>query len=246
MRTLVKKSTDTNQALESGNRTFFLKRITWQIILLIIISVSLAGIFYYYRTTLLALSPLEDNLFRAVRMTCVYVLLPFGWAILIKKQRLTDLGISRNRLLVSIVLGLCIYSIALLAFLLSLGNPEFDRQFRWGAEYSMTNWLLIMALVSWMAFVTDLWTRGFVLMLLTKYESPLFGILIQNITWLAIHLYEVALLTPAMGFTGALALTVTLGLLGDIAVLKTKNIIGLGVGHIFLNIAFFGYIRFFG
>ena len=123
------------------------------------------------------------------------------------------------------IFGLGVYSIALIAFLLSLGNPNFDKYFRWGTEYSIVEWLLILALVSWMAFVTDLWTRGFVLMLLAKYQSPWFGIFAQNVTWLVIHLYEIALLYPAMGIFGALALTITLGVLGDIVALKTKNII---------------------
>lgn len=217
---------------------------TWQIIGIVVISAALAGIFYYYRTTYLSLTPIQHNIFRTVRMTCVYVLLPFGWAYFIKRQRAVDFGITTKKLLPSIILGLAIYSIALLAFLISLGNPEFDRHFRWGAEYSLSEWLLTMALVSWMAFVTDLWTRGFVLMLLAKYQSPWFGIFAQNITWLVVHLYEIAILAPSMSVAGALALTLTLGILGDIVALKTRNIIGLGIGHIFLNIAFFGYVRF--
>jgi hypothetical protein len=179
-------------------------------------------------------------------MTAVYVLLPFGWAWYYKKHSLTDFGITKNKLLLSIVFGIGLYSIALIAFVLSLGNPAFDQYFRWGADYRIAEWLTTLALVSWMAFVTDLWTRGFVLMLLTKYQSPLFGIFAQNVTWLGVHLYEIALLGPAMGFAGALILTLILGVLGDVIALKTKNIIGLGIGHIFLNIAFFSYVRFIG
>ena len=217
-----------------------------QIIILTIISALLAGILYYYRTNYLSLTSIENNIFRTIRMTCVYVLLPFGWAYFIKKIPLKDFGIRKKKLILSIIFGLGIYSIALVAFLVSLGNPDFDKYFRWGTEYSITEWLFILSLVSWMAFVTDLWTRGFVLMLLSKYQSPWFGILAQNVTWLLVHLYEVALLAPSMTVAGALMLTITLGVLGDIIALKTKNIIGLGIGHIYLNIAFFGYIRFLG
>jgi hypothetical protein len=179
-------------------------------------------------------------------MTCVYVLLPFGWAYFIKKIPLKDFGIKKQKLIPSIIFGLGIYSIALIAFLVSLGNPEFDQYFRWGMKYSITEWLFTLALVSWMAFVTDLWTRGFVLMLLSKYQSPWFGIFAQNITWLIVHIYEIVLLGPSMSILGALALTITLGVLGDVVALKTKNIIGLGIGHIYLNVAFFGYVRFLG
>ena len=215
----------------STDKNFFgLNRMTWQILILVIISAS----------------PLQDNLFRAVRMTCVYVLLPFGWAYYYKKHQLAEFGITRKKLIPALILGLAVYSIALLAFLLSLGNPSFDAHFRWGGDYTLTDWLLIMALVSWMAFVTDLWTRGFVLMLLAKYQSPGFGILVQNVTWLLVHLYEIAILGPSMGVLGALGLTLVLGVLGDLVALRTKNIIGLGVGHMYLNIAFFGYVRFLG
>lgn len=179
-------------------------------------------------------------------MTGVYILLPFGWAVVIKKMSFSDFGITTKKIILSTILGIGIYSIALIVFLLSLGNTAFDRHFRWGADYTIVEWLLVLALVSWMAFVTDLWTRGFVLTLLTKYQSPWFGIFAQNLTWLVVHLYEIALLGPVIGIVGALGLTVSLGVLGDIVALKTKNIIGLGIGHIFLNIAFFGYVRFIG
>jgi hypothetical protein len=225
---------------------FTLNRISRQIIFLTVISALLAGIFYYYRTNYLQLSPAQDNLFRALRMTCVYVLLPFSWALGLKKLKLSDFGITKKKIFTSIIFGLGIYSIALVAFLISIGNPDFDRYFRWGADYSINDWLIIMALVSWMAFATDLWTRGFVLMLLAKFQSPWFGILAQNITWLGVHLYEVAILGPSMGILGALVLTILLGVLGDLVALKTGNILGLGIGHIYLNLVFFGYIRFLG
>ncbi len=228
------------------NKNFILHPRSRQIIILTIISALLAGSFYYYRTNYLSLTPLQDNIFRAVRMTCVYVLLPFGWARVFTELKSYDFGITRKKLVTSIVFGLGVYSIALAAFLLSLGHPEFDRHFRWGLGYTITEWLLIMALVSWMAFVTDLWTRGFILMSLAKFQSPLFAICAQNITWLVVHLYEIAILGPSMGILGALGLTIGLGILGDIVALKTKNIIGLGIGHIFLNLAFFGYLRFLG
>ena len=88
-------------------------------------------------------------------MTLVYVAIPFGWAILIKKLSLKEFGIRKEKLLLSIILGCGVYSIALIAFLVSLGNPEFDRYFRWGAEYSASDWMLTFILVSWMAFHKD-------------------------------------------------------------------------------------------
>jgi hypothetical protein len=217
-----------------------------QVIIITIISVLLAGIFYIYRTTYLELSPLQDNLFRTIRMTLVYVLLPFGWAFFYKRVAWSELGITKKQIFYSIALGICVYSIALIAFLISLGNPEFDQYFRWGSDYALSEWLIIISLVCWMAFVTDMFSHGFVLMLLTKYQTIWFAVLVQNIVWLGIHLYEISILSPSMTLFGAVGLTITLGVCGDLVVIKTKNIIGLGIGHMFLNIAFFSYVRFIG
>jgi len=230
----------------NGINSFKLKSISKQILLITLISGIASGIFYLFRTNYLDLSPLGNNIFRAIRMTIFYVILPFGWAYYYKHLNKSDLGITKKRLFASIILGLGVYTIALFAFLLSLGNPAFDHHFSWGMDYSLTDWLLTMSLVSWMAFVNDLWTRGFVLMLLAKFQTPWFAIIAQNITWLMIHLYEVAILSPSMGLLGALGLTVVLGVCGDLVALKTRNIIGLGIGHIYLNIAFFSYVRFLG
>jgi hypothetical protein len=217
-----------------------------QVILITMISSILAGAFYFIRVNYLQLSTLEHNLFRAIRMTLVYVLLPIGWAIVIKKFNWRDLGITKKSIITSTILGLGVYSIALLAFLITLGNPDFDNHFRWGMDFSIAEWLLIMSLVCWMAFVTDLFTRGFVLMLLAKFQTPWFAILVQNLVWLGVHVYEILILVPSMTIAGAIVLTITLGVLGDIVALKTKNIIGLGVGHMFLNVAFFSYVRILG
>jgi hypothetical protein len=217
-----------------------------QITIITIISVLLAGIFYFYRTNYLILSPVQDNLFRAIRMSLVYVALPFGWAVIYKRFKISDLGLTKKQLIVSIILGIGVYSIALGAFLISLGNPEFDEYFRWGSEYALSEWLIIITLVCWMAFVTDLFSRGFVLMLLTKYQTIWFAVLVQNIVWLGIHIYEISILSPSMTLFGALGLTVALGVCGDLVVIKTKNILGLGIGHIFLNLVFFSYVRLIG
>ncbi len=217
-----------------------------QVILITIVSMILSAIFYYYRTVYLQLIPVYDNLFRATRMTLVYVLLPLGWALSVKKFKLNELGITKNMCGRSIILGVGLYSIVLIVFLFLLGKPEFDTHFRWGADYELIDWLLIMFLVAWMAFITDLWSRGFVLMLLAKHQTIWFAILIQNLVWLSAHIYEVLILESSLTIVGALGLTIGIGILGDIIVFKTKNVIGLGVGHIVLNLIFFSFVRSIG
>ena len=59
----------------------------------------------------------------------------------------------------------------------------------------------------------------------------------QNFTWFMLHVYEIELLNSYIGYTGAILLTLTLGILGDMIALKTKSIIGLMLGHVILNLA---------
>lgn len=214
-----------------------------QIILLASISAIVSGAFYYYRTTYMDLTSVEHSIFRAVRMGIVYIVFPFGWALYFKKFRLKDMGITTKNLLYSIIFGTAVYSIALAVFIYTVGNEDFDVYFvDWMLESSQRELIIILALTSFMAVVTDVWTRGFILMLLARHHSPYLGVLAQNVTWLLVHLYEIDLLQKSLSLHGAITLTLTLGLSGDALALKTRNIIGLAVGHVFLNIAFACYI----
>jgi membrane protease YdiL (CAAX protease family) len=214
-----------------------------QIILIAIVSGVTSGLLYWYQTYEIQLTDIEYDVIRTIRMTLIYILFPVGWVIYFKRVKLIDLGITTNRLAYATALGIGVYSICLIVFILSIGKPEFDTLYTEGlANMSYTELIAFIPLVSIMAMITDLWTRGFILMLLAKYKGPLFGILAQNITWLAIHLYEIDLLKAALTLPGAIALTVALGVLGDLAVLKTRNVIGVGIGHIFLNLAFVSYV----
>jgi len=226
---------------------FKLNKICREIVLLIAVSASLAGIAYYYQAYCMTdLSSIQFDALRAARMIAVYILLPFGWALYIKKEKLADLGITRKNISKSIILGTGVYSIALVVFILSVGKPAFDDSFVSGyMQKNIIDLVILGILVSIMAMVTDLWTRGFVLMLLSKHKSPFFGIFAQNVTWFVVHIYEINALREAITLPGAIALTLTLGILGDVAALKTKNIVGLGFGHIVLNIGFITYIRLF-
>jgi hypothetical protein len=191
------------------------------------------------------LSPVWDSAFRAVRMTVLYLVVPLLWLVKIRNFSFTDLGITTKNFLVATVLGIGVYFIALTIFLMSIGNPEFDRYFLWGNEMSAGEFAAIMALVAWMAALTDIWTRGMVMMPILKLKGIPLAILAQNVVWFAAHAYEIEFLIGSLTLAGAVTLTLALGILGDLVAIKTRNIIGLSIGHIILNLAFFGFVRAF-
>lgn len=218
-------------------------KIVLEIIIFASLSALISGGLYLYRELYLNLSSIESAIYRVSRMFLVYIFFPFLWVIYWKKEKLADMGITKKNLLISIILGIGVYSIALAIFFFSIDNPSFNESFVSGIKNEKLSQLIfITILVSIMALITDLWTRGFILMLLAKHTSVYFGILTQNITWFLVHIYEINSLQSAITLEGAIALTLTLGILGDIVALKTKNVLGLGVGHIWLNVVFTAYI----
>ena len=59
---------------------------------------------------------------------------------------------------------------------------------------------------------------------------------IRDSLWILLHLYELELLAPSMGWTGAILLALFLGFLGDIIALRERSVVGLMAGHAILNI----------
>jgi hypothetical protein len=90
---------------------------------------------------------------------------------------------------------------------------------------------------------TDVATRGFILLSLARHSSLWFAILMQNVFWLLGHTHEIRVLAGALGGVGAVGLFVVLGLLGDSIALRTRNVIGLGLAHVMLNVVMTSYIR---
>lgn len=90
---------------------------------------------------------------------------------------------------------------------------------------------------------TDLSTRGFILLGLARYSPLIFAIIAQNVFWYVGHLSEIAELSGCLTLWGAIGLTLTLGILGDLVALKTRNILGLAIAHILLNVAMMIFIR---
>ena len=214
-----------------------------QILVAIALSALASGIFYYTREYYLSITGLRSAIFRAIRMTLVYIVLPFWWAMRKLGTRWEDFGITLKNLGPSLFYGGLVYMIALVVFILQLNNPVFYRTWAAGYERMPLPELVVTGLLfSWMAAITDLWTRGFILMQITKYSTATWGVVIQNGTWMIVHLYEIALLAPTLTLPGAILLTVVLGTTGDVVALKTKNIAGLAFGHVILNIGFITYV----
>ena len=173
--------------------------------------------------------------------TLMLVAVPYLWAVKRLGMNLADLGLSRHGLGISTVLGCGLYLIALVAFVHCSGGSLISQHAVRTA--SATDASMLVALMGIIAAGTDLTTRGFVLLTLTRHTHVVFAILMQNLIWYLGHIHEINLLSDCLGMALATSLTLTLGILGDMIVLRTKNVIGLAIAHFMLNIVLSIYIR---
>lgn len=177
----------------------------------------------------------------AIWQTVTTILIPYIWVISRLGFTLADLGINTCNLGRSLLLGCLLYSLALAAFIHCSEDPLISNH----ALGKVTSWeaLGLASSMSLIAAGTDFTTRGFILLTLARYTHVGFAIFAQNLTWYLGHITEIKLLTGCMGYAGALGLTLTLGLLGDVIALKTRNVVGLAAAHILLNVVMTFYIR---
>ncbi len=61
--------------------------------------------------------------------------------------------------------------------------------------------------------------------------------------WVFGHLYEIELFSGSLGLPIAAGMIVVTGLLGDVVALRTRNVVGLAVAHVVLNLAMVAFIR---
>lgn len=179
----------------------------------------------------------------ALWQTVSLVVIPYWWASSRLRMRLPDLGLSRQHLGTSVVLGCALYSLALAAFIHCSGGALMQNHAL--RQASLPDAIVMTALMSVIAAGTDLTTRGFILLTLARHSHVAFAILMQNAVWYLGHAEEIRLLADCLGVGGATALTLTLGIVGDTIVLKTRNVIGLAVAHILLNVVLSVYLRQF-
>ena len=148
-------------------------------------------------------------------------------------------------MLQSTILGVAIYTVPLVMFLSHVGNEDFDSKFVDAKQGLDTGSLVLLSLfVFCMAAMTDIWCRGFVQLITEKYRSADFAFLLQNLVWFIIHIYEIELLKDRFGLVQATALTIFLGAAGGLVANRYRNVLGLGVGHVYLNLVLIIYVAF--
>lgn len=211
-----------------------------------ILGICSLGIFLAWFVTAMQLLPLPrdpvwSSLAGASWQFFTTVIVLYWWASKRLRLPLSELGITTRNLLKSTILGCLLYSLALIAFISCSNDPVIAQH---GLRYASTEDAMVILLsMSVIASGTDLTTRGFALLGLARYTPLIFAIIVQNALWYIGHLSEIAQLSGCMTLWGAIGLTLTLGVLGDIVALKTKNIMGLAIAHILLNITMMIFIR---
>lgn len=179
--------------------------------------------------------------FNATWQAMATIIMPCVWATWWLNLRLEDLGLTKRNLGRSVLMGCALYSVALVAFMHCGNDPLIaNHPVR---HLPPAEALSLLSAMSLIAAGTDVATRGFILLILARHTHVVFAIFIQNLVWFLGHLHEINLLTNCLGAYPAIGLTLTLGIVGDIVALKTRNVIGLAVAHILLNVVLSIYIR---
>lgn len=177
----------------------------------------------------------------ALIQTIGTIVIPYLWAIKRLGFSWQDLGLTTVKLPQSIVLGCLLYTLALAAFIHCSADPFISNHAVGKLELGEA--IGLAASMSLIAAGTDFATRGFMLLALARYASIPFAVFFQNLTWYLGHIHEINLLSNCLGFWTAVGLTLTLGILGDVIALKTRNVVGLAIAHVLLNIVLTTYIR---
>ncbi len=215
-------------------------------ILVIIVSAFAAGALYLVQVNWVdpwLSSRWGSAIFRMLRMILVYVVPAVWW---LRRYRSNEsvtkelgMHLSKDRATFVLGTGIGLYCIALAAFL--LWPPQMCGFTFWSSNSDcntagLSDWLIVLPTICVMAMVTDLWTRGFVLLQAADRWGEAPAIALQNALWILLHLYELELLAPSMGWAGAILLALFLGFLGDIIALRERSVVGLMAGHAILNI----------
>lgn len=190
--------------------------------------------------------PMPHSMPTRVTVTAIWqvaatAVLPYTWAAWRLGMRPADLGLSLTNLGRSTWLGCGLYALALAAFLHCSNTPLLENDTIRALPALQAAW--VTAMNSGIAAGTDITTRGFVLLTLERYTDVRLAVLMQNLGWFAGHLFEINLLASCLGLGWAVALTLTLGILGDLIVLRTRNVVGLAIAHVLLNVILNLYIR---
>lgn len=211
-----------------------------------VLGVTALGILSLWFPTAVLHIPMPQGVVTRTALTTVWQtvalgVLPYLWAVRRLGMTLGDLGLSTRRLLPSTLLGCGLYTIALAAFLhCSAGQMMQGHAVRTAPLAEAVIFCFFMSVV---AAGTDLLTRGFILLTLARHSHVVFAIAMQNAIWYLGHVQEIRLLADCLGVGGATLLTLTLGIGGDMVVLRTRNVIGLCIAHVLLNVILTVYLR---
>lgn len=211
-----------------------------------ILGIFTLGIFLdWYPKVILGL-PLPQGIIANSAVTALWqvgatIIIPCWWAMRRLGLGLSDFGLTTQRLGSTLLYGCALYSLALAAFIHCSSDPLITNHAV--GRLPLGEALQLTAVMGLVAAITDFATRGFLLLTLSRYGPVWFAIIIQNLTWYLGHIHEINLLSGCLGYSGALGLTLTLGVLGDIIALKTRNVAGLAIAHILLNVVLMIYIR---
>jgi hypothetical protein len=185
--------------------------------------------------------PLYHKLATTLLQTTFAIVIPYlaAW----KWLGLTParLGFTTRGFLPSLLWGCGLYAIALGAFLTCSDDPLLTRHPLARAEPWVA--VAIVLVMGLHAAGTDFATRGYILLGLAEFGPVAFAILMQNVVWFVGHVYEIDLLARCMGLWPARGLFLLLGVLGDVIALRTRNVAGLAVAHVLLNVAMAFVIR---
>lgn len=211
-----------------------------------ILGIYFLGIFLTWYIANIIQPPLPDSVWarsgiNALIQTFFTIIIPYFWAIRRLGFTLGDLGVSTSRLLPSVIFGCLLYSLALAAFIHCSADPLISNHAL--GKMDLVSALGLLSSMSLSAAGTDFATRGFMLLTLARYANIPVAVFFQNLIWYFGHIPEINLLSNCLGFWNAVGLTLTLGVLGDVIALKTRNVVGLAIAHILLNVSLAIYIR---
>jgi hypothetical protein len=169
------------------------------------------------------------------------VVVPYAWAALFQGRSPAALGAGRRGFARSFLLSCALYGLALAAFLHCWADPSVaDHPMRIVRAEKVVVLGISMCLL---AATTDLATRGFVLLWLAECAPLSFAVIMQNVFWILGHTYEIRALSTCLGAPLAYGLFLLLGVLGDAIALRTRNVLGLALAHVLLNVVMILYLR---
>jgi len=211
-----------------------------------VLGITAFGIFCQWLPFVILSVPMPKGVIASTAITTFWqtlwlVVIPYVWAVRRLGLSIEDMGVGRRNLGLSTILGCSLYLIALAAFIhCSGGGLMTNHIVRKVGPGEASMLVLLMGIV---AAGTDLTTRGFILLTLTKHSHVIFAIFMQNLIWFLGHIAEIKLLTDCLGVAMATVLTLTLGIVGDMIVLRTRNVVGLAIAHFLLNVVLVIYLR---